>query len=132
MNLLIADTNILIGIGKKRISLTDVAAKTLGSKAGISIVTTHELKRGARAGSPFEHGHSMDLFPVVHDVTREDWIRAADEIRTHYWGKLQGVNLIKFQNDTLIGVSAKRLGASVWTHDKGLIDFCRLIGVLTV
>ncbi len=90
MNYLLLDTNIIIRHLRKNIDYKTWIALLSGRAPVISPITLHELRRGVRPGSKWEE--TIDLYPapLTDPPSVEDWIKAADLIRTSFWNERKG------------------------------------------
>jgi predicted nucleic acid-binding protein len=126
---LLIDTNVIIRRLRGAIDDKTWNALLAGSAPVISPVSLHELRRGIRPRSAWEKEKDESLVPTVNPPTEEDWILAADLIRNYFWNTHKGPNLARLQNDALIAVTAKRLGAQLWSKDGEMKVFCDALGV---
>lgn len=132
MNYILVDTNVIIR--RLRGALNDTVWNAmLASRAPvISPITWHELRRGIRPGSPWESSIDNCPAPLIEPPSEADWIESADLIRKLFWKTHKGLALGRLQNDVLIAVTAKRMGAILWSKDGDMRTLCHELGVQLV
>ena len=124
MNFLLIDTNVIIRRLRRSIPDPIWNERLSGRAPVISPVTAHELRRGVRPGSPWEKAMTSFPAPLTEAPTPQDWIEAGDLIRKLFWNSHKGLALSRLQNDALIAVTARRLGADVWSSDGDIKLLC--------
>jgi predicted nucleic acid-binding protein len=126
---LVIDTSVIVGALRKRWSAQTWSGVLLGRRPVLSPVTLHELRRGVKPGSPWE-GRIDELAPaeaiIADPPSRQEWLDAADILRERFFtrGKLERAAL---QNDVLVALAAKRIGAELWATDGDFKAICEAL-----
>lgn len=128
----ILDTNIYIGFWEKGLYTVDVDLVRRACVVRNSAVVLSELRRGARTAQARRRVEALArTMPVHWEPTAEDWWAAGKLVReigdAHDW---ETSKRREFQNDALIGLTARRHGAAVMTAN--VTDFSLLASALHI
>jgi predicted nucleic acid-binding protein len=128
----ILDTNVYIDHWERGAHVADLSSVQKAFIVRHSAVVLSELRRGAHTPAARKTVETLRrLASVVWAPTAEDWWRAGEVVAK--FGHRHGWETAKrrdFQNDALIGLTARRHGAVVVTSNK--VDFEMLADELSI